>query len=58
MQKFSNSKNKFKYVYLLTPMGIAEKVALTTRFLSRKIDEYEALKSEVDAPGQNKTLKV
>ena len=43
MQNFSNSKNKFKYVYLLTPTGIAEKVALTTRFLSRKMEEYEAL---------------
>jgi EPS-associated MarR family transcriptional regulator len=64
MQNFSNSKNKFKYVYLLTPMGIAEKVALTTRFLSRKMEEYEelkfeieALKSEVGAHGQDKTQK-
>ena len=64
MQNFSHSKNKFKYVYLLTPMGIAEKVALTTRFLSRKMEEYEALKleiealkSEVDAPEQAKTQK-
>jgi len=62
MQNLSNSKNKFKYIYLLTPMGIAEKVALTTRFLSRKMEEYEALKleiealrSEADAPGQDKT---
>ncbi len=64
MHNFSNSKNKFKYVYLLTPMGIAEKVALTTQFLSRKMEEYEALKleiealkSDVDAPGQDKTQK-
>ena len=64
MQNFSNSKNKFKYVYLLTPIGIAEKVALTTRFLSRKMKEYEALKleidalkSEVEALGQDKTQK-
>ena len=49
MQNFSNSKNKFKYEYLLTPMGIAEKVALTTRFLSRKMEEYEALKLEIEA---------
>jgi EPS-associated MarR family transcriptional regulator len=47
MQNFSNSKNKFKYVYLLTPMGIAEKLALTTRFLGRKMEEYEALKLEI-----------
>jgi EPS-associated MarR family transcriptional regulator len=49
MQNFSNSKNKFKYVYLLTPMGIAEKVALATRFLNRKMEEYEALKVEIEA---------
>jgi EPS-associated MarR family transcriptional regulator len=62
MQNLSNSKNKFKYVYLLTPMGIAEKVALNTRFLSRKMKEYEALKLEikmikfeVDVPRQDKT---
>ena len=64
MQNFCNSKNKFKYVYLLTPLGIAEKVALTTRFLSRKMEEYEALKleiealkSEVNALGQFKSQK-
>ncbi len=49
MQNFSSSKNKFKYVYLLTPTGITEKVALTTRFLSRKMEEYEALKLEIEA---------
>ena len=49
MQNFSNSKNKFKYVYLLTPMGIAEKVALTTRFLGRKMEEYDALKAEIES---------
>ena len=47
MQNFSNSKNKFKYVYLLTPMGIAEKVALTSRYLKRKMEEYEALDLEI-----------
>jgi EPS-associated MarR family transcriptional regulator len=45
---FSKSKNKFKYVYLLTPQGIAEKVALTSRFLRRKMEEYEALKIEIE----------
>ena len=49
MQNFSSSKNKFKYVYLLTPMGIAEKVALTNRFLSRKMEEFEALKLEIES---------
>ena len=49
MQNFQNSKNKFKYVYLLTPQGIAEKVALSRRFLRRKMEEYEALKGEIKA---------
>lgn len=49
MGNFHKSKNKFKYVYLLTPQGIAEKVALTSRFLKRKMEEYEALKVEIDA---------
>lgn len=49
MQNFQNSKNKFKYVYLLTPQGVAEKVALTSRFLKRKMEEYEALKNEIEA---------
>jgi EPS-associated MarR family transcriptional regulator len=49
MQNFQNSKNKFKYVYLLTPQGIAEKVALTTRFLGRKMQEYETLKAQIDS---------
>jgi EPS-associated MarR family transcriptional regulator len=49
MANFSKSKNKFKYVYLLTPQGIAEKVALTSRFLKRKMEEYDALKVEIEA---------
>ena len=46
---FQKSKNKFKYVYLLTPQGIAEKMALTSRFLKRKMQEYDALKLEIEA---------
>lgn len=48
MQNFQNSKNKFKYIYLLTPQGIVEKVAFTRRFLDRKISEYDSLKAEID----------
>ena len=53
MQNFQNSKNKFKYVYLLTPQGIAERVALTSRFLERKLQEYEALKAEIESLHQD-----
>jgi EPS-associated MarR family transcriptional regulator len=49
MQNFSQSKNKFGYVYILTPTGMAEKAALTSRFLKRNMSEYEALEAEIDA---------
>jgi EPS-associated MarR family transcriptional regulator len=49
MGSFQKSKNKFKYVYLLTPHGIAEKLALTSRFLKRKMEEHDALKLEIEA---------
>ena len=49
VSNFQQSKNKFKYVYLLTPQGFAEKVAMTSRFLKRKMDEYDALKGEIEA---------
>ena len=49
MKNFANSKNKFGYVYVLTPTGMTEKAAITHRFLQRKMDEYEALKLEIEA---------
>ena len=47
IQNFSSSNNKLGYVYLLTPAGVAEKASLTTRFLQRKMQEYESLKKEI-----------
>jgi len=49
MKNFGNSKNKFGYVYVLTPGGMAEKASITQRFLKRKMEEYEALKAEIEA---------
>ena len=49
IENFSHNQNKFGYVYLLTPSGIAEKAALTSVFLKRKMEEYEALKVEIAA---------
>lgn len=48
LEYFHNSQHKIKYAYLLTPQGIAEKVALTKRFLQDKLDEYDALKVEIE----------
>jgi EPS-associated MarR family transcriptional regulator len=49
VHNFSQSKNKFGYIYVLTPQGVVEKVNLTRRFLQRKVTEYEALKAEIDS---------
>lgn len=49
VNNFRASDNKLRYAYLLTPHGISEKTALTSRFLRRKLREYEALKEEIEA---------
>ena len=49
VHNFSESKNKFGYVYLLTPSGISEKAALTGRFLQSKLKEYEELREEIES---------
>ena len=35
-------------MYILTPNGINQKIELTQRFLRNKMDEYEALKEEIE----------
>ena len=44
---FASSKHHLGYAYLLTPKGIAQKASMTTRFLKRKMAEYEALQAEI-----------
>jgi EPS-associated MarR family transcriptional regulator len=48
MRNFSQSKNKLRYAYLLTPAGVAEKSKLTAEFLRRKVAEYETLQAEIE----------
>jgi len=48
-QNFSSSDKKLAYAYILTPKGLAEKSLLTARFLRRKMDEYEALRAEIES---------
>jgi len=37
------------YLYLLTPKGVEEKVALTRSFLARKHAVFDALQAEIEA---------
>lgn len=46
---FTAAEDKRRYAYVLTPKGIARKAALTRAFLLRKMEEYEALREEIEA---------
>ena len=46
---FAASSDKRRYIYVLTPKGIATKVQLTKRYLDRRKREYDALKSEIES---------
>jgi EPS-associated MarR family transcriptional regulator len=48
LDNFRRNNNKLGYAYLLTPKGIAEKAAITVRFLARKQVEYERLREEIE----------
>ena len=47
--RFTAAEDRRRYAYVLTPRGIAERTAITRHFLARKMEEYEALKAEIDA---------
>ena len=54
MKNFKKSETKIKYIYKLTPSGIAEKTKLTINFMKRKMKEYEELKKELnDGPDKD-----
>ena len=48
IKNFQKHTNKFNYIYILTPKGIATKTKLTVNFMKRKMKEYEELKEELD----------
>lgn len=45
---FKNSSNKWSYFYILTPAGMEAKTRISVQFLQRKLDEYEALRTEIE----------
>jgi EPS-associated MarR family transcriptional regulator len=49
MGNFSKNPDKLSYAYLLTPTGVAEKAALTHRFLQYKAAEFQKLREEIEA---------
>jgi EPS-associated MarR family transcriptional regulator len=49
VNNFKQSETKLTYAYLLTPSGVREKSALTKAFLARKMEEFDALRAEIEA---------
>lgn len=45
---FLRNDNKLAYMYLLTPKGVADKLAITKHFLERKRNEFALLKAELE----------
>ena len=46
---FKKNPRKGQYAYLLTPKGIREKSLLTHSFIQRKREEFELLRTEIEA---------
>lgn len=46
--RFSASRDKRRYAYILTPKGIAEKARITRRFIARRMAEHQALQMEIE----------
>lgn len=48
MQNFRNTRNQLAYACLPTSAAVAATTSRTARFPKRKIDEYEALRIEIE----------
>ena len=48
MKNFQNNKKKIRYIYILTPKGIAKKTSMAINFLKRKMKEYDEIKKEIE----------
>ena len=53
IQNFKKNRNKARYLYLLTPQGIAKKTKLTISFMKRKLKEYDELQLEIKKDKKN-----
>lgn len=48
VQRFKDSNNKAKYIYVLTPKWAYEKAELIKDFMRMKIEEYNNLQKEIE----------
>ena len=48
IHNFRKNPNKFNYIYVLTPRGLAAKTKLSINFMKMKMKEYDELKKEIE----------
>ena len=48
VENYRNSDNKSAYFYLVTPSGLSAKAELTRKFLARRVQEYNAMRLEIE----------
>ena len=48
INNFEKNKDKINYLYILTPRGIEHRLKLTIKFMKKKMQEYDELKTEVN----------
>ena len=54
VKNFTNSNNKIKYMYILTPKGIKDKSIITKNFINKKKLEYDILVSYLENDDDDK----
>ena len=47
VKRFKASKNKFNYMYVLTPRGMKTRTKLTINYMNQKMREYDEIKKEL-----------
>jgi EPS-associated MarR family transcriptional regulator len=46
-RKLKNDPDKIRWKYILTPMGLSEKLVITREYLQKRICEFEAMQREI-----------
>lgn len=49
VERFKKAKNKYAYMYRLTPKGFEEIASLTLSFLKLKVTEYNKIRLEIQS---------
>ena len=60
-ENFKHPDNRLRYAYMLTPVGLEEKLRLTILFLRHRLEEYAEIKAQIrelsqDLARQNPSL--